>query len=129
MRNTAHTTHDNLGGTMDPKDPNSYQASLQWLQTLFYSGLSAFGGAVGYIMRTIENGKKINYARVALEGGAAGFVGVLVTLLCTALHLSAEWTGVVVGVSGWVGANGSIRLLEKAINKRLGLDGSSSNEP
>lgn len=113
---------------MDPKDPNSYQA-LQWLQTLFYSGLSAFGGAVGYIMRTLEQGNKINYARVALEGGAAGFVGVLVTLLCTALHLSSEWTGVIVGVSGWIGANGSIRLLEKAINKKLGIDGSSSNDP
>lgn len=113
---------------MDPKDPNSWPM-MQWISTLFYSGLAAFGGAVGYIMRTLEKGHKINYARVALEGGAAGFVGVLVTLLCIALHLSTEWTGVIVGVSGWIGANGSIRLLEKVINKKLGIDGSSSNEP
>lgn len=77
---------------------------------------------MGHLMRTIDSRQKINWSREILEGGAAGFVGLLVLLVCQAMNLSERWTGVVVGVSGWLGANATIRMLESIVLKKLGIE-------
>lgn len=76
-------------------------------------------------MRAFEKETPIRFGRACIEGLAAGFVGLLVMLICNAMSLSDQWTGVIVGVSGWLGANASIRMLEKLVFKKLGLTGSS----
>lgn len=63
----------------------------------------------------------VSYGRACVEGLAAGFVGLLVMLVCNAAGISDQWTGVVVGVSGWLGANASIRVLEKLVFSKLGI--------
>ena len=73
-------------------------------------------------MRALDKSTTISYGRACVEGLAAGFVGLLVMLMCNATNMSDQWTGVVVGVSGWLGANASIRMLEKLVFKKLGIN-------
>ena len=84
------------------------------IKAAVFTALAVFGGFFGYIMRALDNEHKISYVRAVLESLAAGFVGLLVMLLCNASGFSDQWTGVVVGVSGWLGANASIRVLERS---------------
>lgn len=76
---------------------------------------------MGYLLRNLDEGKSINWLRGALEGLAAGFVGLLVMLACQAMVLSESWTGVIVGVSGWLGASTTIKMLEGMVRKKLGV--------
>jgi hypothetical protein len=97
------------------------EALAAWTKTFLYSLFAAFGGVMGHLMRTIDKQEKIVWGRAALEGCAAGFVGFLTFFLCEALKLSPQWTGVIVGVFGWLGANATIRLLEGIVMQKLGL--------
>jgi hypothetical protein len=97
-----------------------------WVKAILYAALAAFGGFLGHVMRALDNSADISYGRACVEGLAAGFVGLLVMLVCNAIGFSDQWTGVIVGVSGWLGANASIRMLEKLVFKKLGLTTGSS---
>lgn len=101
---------------MFSNDPN-----FNVLQVFGYASFAAFGGLLGHLMRTIDKGEKINWGKAIMEGLAAGFVGLIVLLACRALHLDEMWTGVIVGVAGWMGANTTILLLEKLVFKKLGI--------
>ncbi|ASD51913.1 holin [Pseudomonas phage PspYZU01] len=87
------------------------------------AGFAAVGGFLGYALRNLEQGGRFTLAGAAAEVGGAAFVGVLTLLLCKALNLDWIYTGLVVGVFSWLGANASIRLLERLVFKRLGLSG------
>jgi hypothetical protein len=102
---------------MLPDDP-----LLTWLKMIVYALFAAVGGFLGHLMRTIDARKKIKWGHSALQGIAAGFVGLLVFFACRALNLSEQWTGVIVGLAGWLGANASIRMLEKVVFKKLGIE-------
>lgn len=92
-----------------------------FLKALAYCGFSAVGGMTGFALRTISSKQKLNPWRCALEGLAAAFVGLLVLLMCEAMGLSAQWTGVIVGVCGWLGATATIVMLENVVRNKLGL--------
>lgn len=85
-----------------------------------YALLAIFGGVMGYVVRTLDQNLPVKPWRVVIEGAAAGFVGILVTLLCNSLNLSPQITGVTVGVFGWLGASSTIRVLEKIVIPRIG---------
>ena len=93
-----------------------------WVKAILYAALATFGGFFGHVMRALDTSIQISYGRAFVEGMAAGFVGLLVMLMCNATGLSDQWTGVIVGVSGWLGANASIRMLEKLVFKKLGIN-------
>lgn len=95
--------------------------NLWYVKATLYGLFASFGGVMGHLMRAIDNGHSIIWWKAALEGAAAGFVGLLVLLMCQATEVGEQWTGVIVGVSGWLGANASIRLLESLIYQKLGL--------
>lgn len=99
-----------------------------WIRGVFYAGFAALGGSMGYVMRSIDGNQKVNAWRAAMEGFAAGFVGVIVLLTCQAMVVSEAWTGVIVGVSGWLGANVTIRLLEGLVRKKLGVSSPTPTE-
>ena len=102
-------------------DLTSWWASW-WVKAILYAALAMFGGFLGHVMRALDKSTPIGYGRACVEGLAAGFVGLLVMLMCNATNMSDQWTGVVVGVSGWLGANASIRMLEKLVFKKLGIN-------
>ena len=92
----------------------------EWIEkTLTYVGIASTGGFFGHMMRL--DGKQKTISSTALETGAAGFVGYLVFQLCAAYNLSPEWTGVIVGTSGFLGANATIGLLRSIVSQRLGF--------
>lgn len=91
-----------------------------WIRAAGYTAFSAIGGMVGFTMRSADAKQPFNFLRCVLEGAGAAFVGVLVMLLCEAMKLSPQWTGVVVGVCGWLGASTTIRILESVIRNKLG---------
>lgn len=92
-----------------------------WVKAILYALLATFGGFLGHIMRAFEKDTPIRFGRACVEGLAAGFVGLLVMLICNAMTFTDQWTGVIVGVSGWLGANASIRMLEKLVFRKFGL--------
>jgi hypothetical protein len=100
-----------------------------WLMVLIYAAFAGFGGSLGYIIRALDRKEMINPWRVAVEGGAAAFVGVLVMLVCQAMKLSPQWTGVIVGVMGWLGASAAMRMLELVAFRKLGVQNDGSNNP
>ena len=108
---------------MMPDDP----WSLAWLRAVAYTLFAAFGGVMGHLMRTIDKKERISWGRAFVESAAAAFVGVIVLLICGAMGLSEQWTGVIVGVSGWLGANATIRMLEGMVRKKLGIEGNSQD--
>jgi hypothetical protein len=99
-----------------------------WFKAFAYAAFASFGGVMGHLLRTIDKSEKINWGRAALEGCSAGFVGLLVLFACQAMNLSEHWTGVIVGVGGWLGASTTIKMLESLVRKRLGIEGDQSNE-
>lgn len=105
------------------KEPESWS----WFLSIAYTLLAMFGGGMGYVMRTLERKEVVNKWRILVEGCAAAFVGVLVMLLCQQLNLSARWTGIAVGVFGWLGANATIQVLERILYARLGVSNAKRN--
>lgn len=108
--------------------PHNEPSTWSWLLTIVYAGFASFGGALGHVMRQFDTREPINAWRLLAESGAAAFVGIIVMLLCQAMNLSLQWTGVVVGVCGWLGATATIQMLEKIVRPKLGL-GSKRDEP
>lgn len=92
-----------------------------WTKLVLYAAFASLGGVLGHLFRTVDKGQTISWTRAALEGVAAGFVGLLFYLTCNAMGMSEQWTGVIVGVSGWLGATASIKLLEAFAFKKLGI--------
>jgi len=100
-----------------------------WGKTLSFVTLAGFAGAVGHALRSIEQEAPLKFSRTALESGAAGFVGLLFKLVCDEMHASEQWTGVVVGLAGWLGASASVGVLEEFVYKRLGVNRLGKGEP
>jgi len=103
--------------------------AVWWIRAIGYTAFAAFGGAMGHLMRSLDKKEPINWSRTLLESFSAGFVGCIVLLMCSAMKLSEQWTGVIVGVSGWLGASVTIRMLEGIVRKKIGLEGEPPNAP
>lgn len=100
------------------KDPNN----LSLLEIVVFGGFAAIGGLLAYVLRVLNNDEKPTWGRAVLEALSSGFVGLIAMLACKALGLDWKWSGVIVGVFGWLGAEASIAILAKLIRGKLGID-------
>jgi hypothetical protein len=100
------------------RDPNEFNMA----HSVGYAAFAGVGGMVGYVLRTMDANKPVSLRRLCVETMSAGFVGLLAMLVCNAFDLTSNWTGVIVGMSGWLGATASMRLIETVVYKRLGID-------
>ena len=80
------------------------------------------GGLLGYLMRQATHEQPIKLSRAALEAAASGFIGIITIFLCHAIGLPWYWSGAVVGVLGWLGAEASIVVIARVIRGKIGLD-------
>lgn len=92
-----------------------------WLTALGYTALAAIGGLLGYTMREHDKGNELSGRRAFVEAASSGFVGFIVMLICRAIGLDPLWSAPAVGIFGWLGANVSIRLLERLVYEKLGI--------
>lgn len=93
----------------------------EWVQTIGHTLLAALGGLLAYLMRELDRGNTPSVRRAILEGLSSGFVGYLAFLLCRALDIEGDYTGFIVGVFGWLGAQASIALFGGFMRNRLGI--------
>ncbi|MFW0778540.1 MAG: phage holin family protein [Rickettsiales bacterium] len=99
------------------------------LETLLFGAFAGTGGILSYMMRMLSREKKPRIGASIVEGLSSAFVGVLAMLACKALNLDWYWSGVIVGVFGWIGAEASIAMLTKLVRKRLGVDDNVGKNP
>ena len=92
------------------------------IEILQFAGFSAMGGLLGYLMRQATREQPIKLSRATLEAVASGFIGIIAMFLCHAMGLPWYWSGAVVGVLGWLGAEASIVVIARAIRGKIGLD-------
>lgn len=92
------------------------------IEVLQFAGLSAMGGLLGYLMRQATREQPIKLSRATLESVASGFIGIITMFLCHAMGLPWYWSGAVVGVLGWLGAEASIVVISRVIRGKIGLD-------
>lgn len=96
--------------------------SIWWVKSAIMVAFASVAGFLGYVMRAFDNRARVLWTRAIIESMAAGFVGALTLLMCGAMGLSDQWTGVTVGVAGWLGANASMGVLSRVVFKRLGIE-------
>ena len=102
--------------------------SIWWVKSVIMVAFASVAGFLGYVMRSFDNRARVLWTRAVIESMAAGFVGALTLLMCGAMGLSDQWTGVTVGVAGWLGANASMGVLSRVVFKRLGIEQNKDDE-
>lgn len=98
------------------------QDKVSIIEGILFSSFAGAGGVLSYLMRKLSRDEKPRLASAIVEGLSSGFVGLIAMLACKALEIDWYWSGVIVGVFGWVGAEASIAMLSKLIRHRLGVD-------
>jgi len=91
------------------------------IKTFAYALFAAIGGCLGHLLRTINARQKVVFSVALLESLSAGFVGMIVVFFCGAMGLDEQWTGILAGIFGWLGAQSSLRILESFVFKKLGI--------
>ena len=105
--------------TMPFRDTNFLSYALEFVHQCLFVVFSAVGGFLSHVLHAIEHNEKISWTRVFVQSAAAGFVGLIVLMLCKAMHIPDEWNGVIVGIAGWLGADVTINLVRQAIGERF----------
>lgn len=95
---------------------------LAVIQSLLLTGFAALGGLLSYLMRVLNRDEKPRAYRAFVETFSSAFVGILAILACKALNLDVLWSGIIVGVFGWLGAEASIVILTGLVRKKLGVN-------
>lgn len=94
----------------------------EWAKLFIYAAFAGIGGFLAHIVKCLENNSPISWLKCIVAAFASGFVGILMVLLCTILKLDMAWTGLLVGMSGWIGAEATIQLISAIVRRKLGVD-------
>jgi len=100
---------------------------LDWIRLLAVSAFAAVGGAIGAVLRAMDASQPLSVTRALIEFFAAGFVGALSGLLCSAWGLSIVWTAFIAGTFGMLGARATVQVMQRFVWAKLGLNRSSQD--
>lgn len=95
---------------------------LSWIEIIIFIIFTIIGGCLGYLMRASGRKEPATVSRTILEGLSAGFLGFVTLLLCRASGLDWIWSGVVVGVFSWLGAEATVVALIRFVKRKVGID-------
>lgn len=109
---------------MTPEEP---QQAITVLEIFSFGLLAAVGGFLATILHAVNNDEEPKWKHALVEGASSGFVGLLAMLMCKAIGLNWMWSGVIVGVSGWIGAEASISVLRRFVLSKFGIESGGKN--
>lgn len=104
------------------------QSAIEWIRLLAVSAFAAVGGVTGAVLRAMDAKQPISLTSALIEFMAAGFVGALSGLLCSAWGLSLVWTAFIAGTFGMLGARATIQVMQRFVWQKLGLNRSSQDD-
>lgn len=98
-------------------DPNE-----SWVATLLaFMGISFVGGSLGYVMRTIDAGKKVKYTVVFLEGLSAVFFAIIIYAVYREFEISLWFAFGLAGLLAWAGSRATLKAIKGLIASRTGI--------
>lgn len=100
---------------------------FNWIQLAAVAAFAAVGGAIGSVLRAMDAAEPLSLTKAFVEFVAAGFVGALSGLLCTAWGLSLVWTTFIAGTFGMLGARATIQVMQRFVWTKLGLNRSAED--
>lgn len=100
---------------------------FNWLQMALVAIFAAVGGAIGYTLRAMDAAEPLSLQKAFVEFVAAGFVGALSGLLCSAWGLSIVWTTFIAGTFGMLGARATTQVMQRFVWTKLGLNRSTQD--
>lgn len=111
-------------------DPNNMTPEdwKTFIRLLLFILLAWVAGFLGDIMRQMDANTPIKWSRTLVKSASAALTGLLILFICISLDLSAWWTGAIVGLCGWLGADATIRIIEKFVFDKLGISKKESDQ-
>lgn len=98
-------------------DPNG-----SWMTALLaFIGISFFGGSLGYVMRTIDSGKKVQAGMAFLEGLSAAFFGLIMYAIYREFNISLWFAFGLAGLFAWAGSRATLKALKGLLASRTGI--------
>lgn len=95
-----------------------------WFKLTSLATLAGVGGALGYLLASMDANRAITVKMLVVKFLSSAFAGIVVFILCKAMELGDLWTAAIVAVFGWLGAEITFLVLQRVIEKKLGLDNS-----
>lgn len=90
------------------------------IETILFALFAGVGGMLSYLLRSMSSKVSPKFSRAIVEALSSAFVGLIAMLICKALDIDIYWSGVIVGVFGWIGAETSMVIFTKIVKARLG---------
>lgn len=96
----------------------------EWFRIISYGLFAALGGAIGYfeLMRQASDNKLSIMANLLITIGSSAFAGMLALMILDALAIDTVWAGPVCGMTGWFGADQTLKLLRNYLFNRFLID-------
>ncbi|WPJ68556.1 hypothetical protein OMDBNIEC_00070 [Salmonella phage STP-SP5] len=92
-----------------------------WAVLAAFALISLVGGALGYVMRTIDAGKKVRAGVAFLEGLSAAFFGVIMYAIYREFEISLWFAFGLAGLFAWAGSRATLKALKGLLASRTGI--------
>lgn len=96
------------------------QNKITIVETILFALFAGVGGMLSYLLRSLNSNLSPKFSRAFVEALSSAFVGLIAMLICKAVEIDLYWSGAIVGVFGWIGAETSMVIFTKIVKARFG---------
>lgn len=96
------------------------------IETILFAIFAGAGGMLSYLLKSISRNEQPKVTRATIEAMSSAFVGLIAMLACKAMDIDVYWSGVIVGVFGWIGAETSMLVFTRIAKNKLGVGNNNS---